>query len=77
VAVLLKIRAQGGKTVVAHQHQKTLLGEIGRRLGIEAAGAIFDGIETVGGDRLAHRQPRALEGLRREPFHRITVYGAD
>ena len=56
MAVLVKISAQEGKPIVPSA-SKNVVWQIAHA-GTEAE-AIFDGIETVGGNGLAYGQPRA------------------
>ena len=77
MARFIVIGAQRGQPLVPHQHEKALLGEIGRMGRVEAARAVLDGIEPVGRHGLAGFQPGACERLRREPFDRVAVEGLD
>ena len=43
-----------------HQHEEALFGEIGRGVRVKPAGAILDGIEPVGRDRLTDRKRRPI-----------------
>ena len=74
---LVVVGAQRRQPLVAHQHQEALLGEIGRRGGVETAGAVLDGIEPVGRQGRADRKGRARQRLRRQPLHRVAVNGVD
>ena len=56
VGRLVIVGAQRRQPLIAHQHQETNFGEVGGGGGIEAAGAVLDGIEPVGGQGRADRQ---------------------
>ena len=63
VALLVIVGAQRRQPLIAHQHQETLLGKIGGGGGIEAARAIFDRVEPVGGQGLPDGEPGLRQGL--------------
>ena len=69
------VGAQRGQPLIAHQHQEALLGKIGRGGGVEPAGAVLDGIEPVGRDRLTDRKAGPLQRLRRQSFDRVSIDG--
>jgi hypothetical protein len=77
VAGFVEVRAQGRQPFVQHQHEEALFGEIGRGVRVKPAGAIFDGIEPVGRDRLTNRKRRPIDGLGRKTFDRIAINGPD
>ena len=62
MACLVVIRMQRRQPLVAHQHQKALLGEIGGRRRVEAAGAVLDGVKPVGRHGLAGPRATRAEG---------------
>ena len=52
IGVILKMAPQSRQSLVAHQHKEIGFRHPHRRQGNEAAGAVFDGIATVGRKRL-------------------------
>ena len=77
VGFVFEPAAQAGQPLVAHQHQKDGLGHPGRRLRIETAWAILDGIATVGGQGLAKAHNDPLQGVGGEALDRIAVKAGD
>src|SRR4029077_2530586 len=63
--------AQPGQPRVAHEHQIALFGLVAGGGVIEAGWSVLDGIEPIGGQRLADRKPGARERLGRKALHRI------
>jgi hypothetical protein len=71
VADLVEPGAQPGEALVAHQHQVALLGLMARRFRVEAGGAVLNGVEPIGRQRRAHREPGALERLGAQALDRV------
>src|SRR5262249_24805629 len=64
---------QAGEPLVAHQHQKLDFWQPLRRLGIEPARAVLDGVAAVRGKGLADPQRHAAQGLWRQAFDGVAV----
>src|SRR5438874_1892813 len=73
IAGVLKMAAQSCQPLVAHQHQEMGFRHPHRRCGIEAAGAVFDGVAAVSRKRLADAQHDARQRFRRQAFDGITI----
>ena len=61
---IVELRAQRRQPLVAHQHQEIDLGQVPRRVRVEAARPVLDGIGAVERQRLAGRQRDLLQRAR-------------
>ena len=61
-------RFERREALVAHEHQKSLLGKISRGPRVETGRPVLDRVATVGGERLSRRQFGARQAFGRQPF---------
>src|ERR1700735_3110638 len=62
---------KGGEPVVFHQHEETLLRQIGGSARIKTARAVLDGIATISRQRLSAGKRYCTQPFRRQALHRI------
>ncbi|GAA0003235.1 hypothetical protein BRDID11002_32360 [Bradyrhizobium diazoefficiens] len=73
VGRVLEPAVERSQPLIARQHQKLDFRLPGRRLGIEPARAVLDGVAAVGGQGLADPQGNAGQGFRGEALDGIAV----
>src|SRR5258707_5315635 len=74
---VIEARLERGQPLVAHEHQKVDLRQMGRMGRIEAARTVLDGVGPVEWKRLTRLQVDAIEGLGRQPLDRVAVNASD
>ena len=77
IARIVEMGVQRRQPFVPHQHQEIGLRHPFRVGGIEAAGAVFDGVAAVGGQRLADAQRDARQRFRGQALDGIAVKAGD
>ncbi len=69
----VETRIQRGEPLITHQHQEIDLWQMPRRLAVEAARPVLDGIGAVKGDRLARLKTHACQRLGRKTLYRVAI----